>query len=159
MTKKIRLKETEEGTTLFNVDPIIFKNHYEIDYIHSFAQDTPFFKGLSEGKLLGSECKTCGYKYATPRACCMYCGKKNEWFDLPLNGTIHSWTTCFFGGQAFLEETPYHLILVQFEGVDTLFLSRLVGMGDKNLEIGMKVNAQFIRNSKFRVTDVYFVVG
>ncbi len=157
MTTKIKLPETETGTTLFNVDPIIFKNHYEVDYIHSYAQDTPFFTGLSNGKLLGSECEPCDYRYATPRKFCINCGKETKWFELPLQAKIHTWTTCFFGGQEFLKETPYHLILVEFDKVNTLFLSRLVGMDNKELEIGMKIKAQFLRNSKFKVTDVYFV--
>lgn len=157
MTKKIRIPETEEGTTIFNVDPIIYKDHYEIDYIHSLAQDTPFFVGLSKGVLLGSDCKGCGYKYATPRKHCMYCGKETEWFELPLTAKIHTWTTCFYGSQAFLKETPYHLIMVEFEGVNSLFMSRLIGMQGENLEIGMGIKAQFIRNSKFKVTDVFFV--
>lgn len=87
----------------------------------------------------------------------MYCGKKTEWFELPKKGKIHTWTTCYFGSEAFLKETPYRLILVEFEGVDTLFLSRLIGLENEEIKIGMEVKAQFLRNSKFKVTDVYFV--
>ena len=54
MDKKIKLPETEEGTILFNLDPIIIKDHYEIDYLHSYAQDSPFFAALARKKLLGS---------------------------------------------------------------------------------------------------------
>ena len=35
MNKDVKLPETEEGSVLFNVDPIIVKYHYEIDYLHS----------------------------------------------------------------------------------------------------------------------------
>ncbi len=159
MSKKIKISETEDGTMLFNVDPIIFKDHYEMDYLHSYAQDTPFFSGLANGLLLGSECKSCGYKYATPRKYCMYCGNETEWLELPSVGRIHSWTTCYYGSQAFLKETPYNLILVEFEGVNTLFLSRLIGVGQENLDIGLEVKPRFLRNSKFKATDVYFVLS
>jgi hypothetical protein len=154
--KKVKLPETEEGGTLFNVDPIIMKSHYEINYIHSYAQDSPFFTGLSKGILLGSECRSCNYKYATPRGVCMVCGKETEWFELPKTGLVHTWTTCHFGGEAFLKETPYHLILVEFEGVDTLFMSRLTG-AEGEITVGMEVKPKFLRNSRFTVTDVYFV--
>lgn len=157
MAKKPRIPETEEGTVLFNLDPIIIKNHYEMDYIHSYAQDSPFFEGLSRGVLLGSHCEECGYKYATPRGVCMYCGKETAWFELPKKGKIHTWTTCYYGGEAFLKETPYQLLLVEFEGVDTLFLSRLIGGVEGKVTIGMEVEAKFVRNSKFQATDVYFV--
>ncbi len=157
MTKKIKLPETEEGTILFNVDPIIIKHHYEIDYIHSYAQDSPFFAGLANKKLLGSKCTKCSYIFATPRSHCMECGAKTEWYELPKQGEVHTFTTCYFGSEAFLKETPFTLILVEFEGVNTLFLSRLVGVKPENVKIGMKIKAQFLRNSKFKSTDVYFV--
>ncbi len=157
MTKKIKLPETEEGTILFNVDPIIIKHHYEIDYIHSYAQDSAFFAGLANKKLLGSKCTKCSYIFATPRSHCMECGAKTEWYELPKQGEVHTFTTCYFGSEAFLKETPFTLILVEFEGVNTLFLSRLVGVKPENAKIGMKIKAQFLRNSKFKSTDVYFV--
>jgi uncharacterized OB-fold protein len=157
MTKKIKLPETEEGTILFNVDPIIIKHHYEIDYIHSYAQDSAFFAGLANKKLLGSKCTKCSYIFATPRSHCMECGAKTEWYELPKQGEVHTFTTCYFGGEAFLKETPFTLILVEFEGVNTLFLSRLVGVKPENVKIGMKIKAQFLRNSKFKSTDVYFI--
>ncbi|OFW11037.1 MAG: nucleotide-binding protein [Acidobacteria bacterium RIFCSPLOWO2_12_FULL_59_11] len=156
-TKKTRLPETEEGTVVFNTDPLIVKDHYEIDYIHSYAEDSPFFIGLSQGKLLGSECQRCHHRFATPRAYCLQCGSPTKWIDLPLQGRIHTWTTCYFGSQAFLKETPFDLILVEFDGVDSLLLARLVGAAQGHIQIGMPVRAQFLRNSKFKPTDVYFV--
>jgi hypothetical protein len=59
-----------------------------------------------------------------------------------------------------LPETPFVLILVEWPGVDTLFLSRLVGvdpMGPSLSWVGMKVRARFKRLSQFKPTDVYFV--
>jgi len=53
--KKFRLPETEDGTVVFNTDPLIIKSHYGIDYIHSYAEDSPLFIGLSQGKRLGSD--------------------------------------------------------------------------------------------------------
>ena len=155
--KKFRLPETEEGTVVFNTDPLIIKSHYEIDYIHSYAEDSPFFVGLSQGKLLGSECRRCHYRFATPRAYCMQCGGATKWIELPLAGRIHTWTTCYYGGEEFLKETPFNLILVEFDGVDSLFLARLVGVTQERIQIGMRFRAQFLRNSKFKPTDVYFV--
>jgi len=43
--------------------------------------------------------------------------------------------------------------------VDTLFLARLVGVDPHKASldwIGMKVKGRFLRNSKFKPTDVYF---
>src|SRR5574337_297441 len=87
---KVRLPETDQGTVVFRTDPLIVKDHYEIDYIHSYCEDSPFFRGLAEGKLLGSECTGCGYRYATPRAYCMQCGAPTKWIELPKVGRVHT---------------------------------------------------------------------
>jgi uncharacterized OB-fold protein len=157
MNRNAKLPETEEGTILFNTDPIVIRHHYEIDYIHSYAQDSPFFAGLAKKKLLGSKCEACGHIYATPRGHCMECGAATRWFELPQRGRVHTFTTCHFGSEAFLKETPFTLILVEFDGVDTLFMSRLIGVEPDEARIGMPVRARFVRNCKFRPTDVYFV--
>ncbi|HEY4745312.1 MAG TPA: Zn-ribbon domain-containing OB-fold protein [Desulfuromonadaceae bacterium] len=157
MNKNAKLPESEEGTILFNVDPIIVKHHYEIDYLHSYAQDSPFFAGLAKKRLLGSRCTGCGRVYATPRGHCMECGSPTAWFKLPLQGRVHTYTTCHFGGEAFLRDTPFTLVLVEFDGADTLFLSRLVGAEPDEVAIGMAVRARFRRNCAFKPTDVYFV--
>jgi uncharacterized OB-fold protein len=87
----------------------------------------------------------------------MTCGGETDWIDLPRRGRVHTFTTCHFGSEAFLPECPFHLILVEFEGADTLFLARLVGVTTDQIRIGMTVEARFLRHSKFKPMDVYFV--
>jgi len=157
MNKNARLPEVEQGSEVFSVSPLILRWHQEIDYYSSYAQDTPFFLALSQGKLLGSHCPSCARRYATPRGHCMECGSRTEWFELPLEGTVHTFTTCFYSGEEFLGETPFHLILVEFPGVDTLFMSRLIGVDPGEIHIGLPVRARFRRLAQFKVTDVYFV--
>ena len=91
---------------------------------------------------------------------------------MPLEGKIHSFTVCNYGGEEFLTECPYILVLVEFKGVDTLFLSRLLS-DKKTLEnqllamdaaqanqflIGRRVKAEFkpAERCQFKITDVYF---
>lgn len=152
-----KMPETQEGTEVYNVDPLIVKSHYEIDYIHSYAQDSEFFRALGKKKLMGSKCRKCGYTYATPRGHCMMCGSETDWFELPTEGRVHTYTTCYFGSEKFLPETPFNLIMVEFEGVDSLFMARLIGADQEDIKIGMKVKAKFRRNLQISPTDVYFV--
>lgn len=164
-----RIPETLEGSVVFRVPfpeslddlkgmtPIVVKWPYQIDYIHSFGQDSPFFAGLANGRLLGTRCPSCDYTYATPRLACMDCGAPTDWVELPKVGRVHTFTTCYFGSEAFLSECPFNLILVEFDGVDTLFLARLVGVAGNEIRVGMAVQARFVRNAKFKPTDVYFV--
>lgn len=145
-----------KGTIVYGIDPLVIRDHYEIDYLHSYAEDSPFFIGLTKGKLLGSRCTACGCTYATPRAHCMECGSPTTWQELPLTGRVHTFTTCHYGGEAFLKETPFTLILVEFDAADTLFLTRLKGMLPDQVRIGLPVIARFAKAPSFRVTDVWF---
>ena len=145
-----------KGTIVYGVDPLIVHDHYEIDYRHSYAEDSPFFIGLTKGQLLASRCTGCRYTYATPRAHCMECGESTDWLELPLTGRVHTFTTCHYGGEQFLKETPFTLILVEFDGADTLFLSRLKGMPPERVRIGLPVAAHFAKTPSFKVTDVWF---
>src|SRR5271157_1854785 len=136
---------------------LVVLSPYNIKYIHSYAEDSPFFLGLAKGKLLGSECKNCHYRYATPRSHCMNCGHETSWFNLPREGRVHSWTTCYFGSEEFLKETPYNLALVEFDGVGSLLLVRLRDCVESDLYVGMPIEARFDPNPKYSVTDVWFV--
>ena len=167
-----KIAETLDGQVVFklpfpkdlshlkDMSPIIIKQHYGINYIHSYGQDSPFFAALSNKILLGSRCMDCGYTFATPKASCMECGGDTEWIKLPDEGKIHCFTVCHFGSEEFLKECPFALILVEFERINTLFLSRLMGidLDEASLDwIGMKVKPKFKRNAKLKPTDVYFV--
>lgn len=165
-----KLEEVMSGTTVFNIpfpkdlsvlktmSPIVIKHPYYVEYIHSYGQDSPFFAGLANRKLLGTRCAKCDYTYATPRLHCTTCGGETDWVELPQEGRVHTFTTCYYGSEEFLKDTPFHLVLVEFDGVDTLLLARLIGVeGPEDIRIGMKIRAKFRRNSQLRPTDVYFV--
>lgn len=141
--------------------PILVEQPYSITYLHSYAQDSPWFAGLTNKKLLANRDPETGYTYATPRGHDMYTGQETEWIDITdRKATVHAFTVCHFGSEEFLDETPFVLVLVAFEGVDTLLLSRLMGVDPEkaSLEwIGMELKPKFLRNSKLKPTDVYFI--
>jgi uncharacterized OB-fold protein len=79
--------------------------------------------------------------------------------EIKPEGKVHAFTVCHFGSEEFLPQCPYVLALIEFEGVDTLFLTRLVGVDPLEAStdwIGMRVKGRFLRNSKLKPTDVYF---
>jgi len=161
--RDVQAELTRTGAAIFK-DPegkesLVIHYPYSILYIHSYAEDTPFFLGLAEGRLRGSRCTgpECRFVYATPRSHCMECGSATEWMDLPKRGRVHAWTTCHFGSEAFLKETPYNLALVEFDGADSLLLVRLKDATESELYIGMPVEAKFDPKPKYSITDVWFV--
>ncbi|MDR9450467.1 MAG: OB-fold domain-containing protein [Acidimicrobiia bacterium] len=141
--------------------PLQIEQDYSITYLHSYGQDSPWFAGASNRRLLASRDPESGYTYATPRGHDMYTGAETDWIDITeREARIHAFTVCHFGSEEFLPETPYVLAMIEYEGVDTLFLSRLMGVDpdEASLEwIGMEVQPRFLRNSKLKPTDVYFV--
>ncbi|MGP8130204.1 MAG: Zn-ribbon domain-containing OB-fold protein, partial [Thermoplasmata archaeon] len=161
--RDVQAELEQSGAAIFRdadgVESLIIRNPYTITYIHSYAEDSPFFLGLAEGRLRGSKCRRpkCGFVYGTPRSHCMVCGAPTEWVDLPTKGRVHSWTTCHFAGEVFLKETPYNLALVEFDGVGSLLLVRLRDCVESDLYVGMPIEARFDPNPKYSITDVWFV--
>ncbi|MCI4368848.1 MAG: Zn-ribbon domain-containing OB-fold protein [Thermoplasmata archaeon] len=141
------------------VESLVIRYPYSITYIHSYAEDSPFFLGLAEGRLMGSRCtkKGCRFVYATPRGHCMVCGGATQWLEMPKVGRVHSWTTCHYGSEAFLKETPYNLALIEFDGAGSLLLVRLKQATEQEIYVGMPVEARFDPEPTFSVTDVWFV--
>jgi uncharacterized protein len=151
--------DAEALARLPEMAPILLEQTYAITYLHSYGQDSPFFAGLANGHFLVTRDPETGYTYATPRGHDMYTGNDTEWAEIDVAGTVHAFTVCHFGSEAFLPETPFILALVEFPGVDTLFLTRLTGLepDEAGLDwIGMPVRGRFRRLSKFAPTDVYF---
>jgi uncharacterized OB-fold protein len=145
---------------LKHMAPIQIEQPYQLTYLHSYAQDSPWFAGLTNKKILANQDEKTGYTYATPRGHDMYTGDETSWIDITENkATVHAFTVCHFGSEEFLPETPFILALIEFEGVDTLMLTRLLDLDPEEASldwIGMQVKAKFLRNAKLKPTDVYF---
>jgi uncharacterized OB-fold protein len=141
--------------------PIQIEQKYQITYLHSYGQDSPWFAAATNRKLLASRDTESGYTYATPRGHDMYSGQETDWIDISDRpAKVHAFTVCHFGSEEFLPETPFVLALIEFEGVNTLFLTRLLGVDPDQATldwIGMSVEPRFLRNSKLKPTDVYFI--
>jgi uncharacterized OB-fold protein len=161
--REVQAELERSGSAIFRDsagnESLIIHYPYSIKYIHSYAEDSPFFLALAEGRILGSKCtkKGCEFVFATPRSHCMVCGTATKWVELPREGRVHSWTTCHFGSEAFLKETPYNLAMVEFDGAGSLLLARLKECVESDLYVGMPVEARFDPSPKFSITDVWFV--
>ncbi len=155
--------ETDPDALAFlkRMAPLQIEQDYKITYLHSYAMDSPWFAAASNKRLLASTEPQSGYTYATPRGHDMYSGQETDWIDITeRTARVHAFTVCHFGSEEFLPETPYILAMIEYEGVNTLFLARLMGLdpNEANLDwIGMEVDPRFMRNSKLKPTDVYFV--
>ena len=153
--------DPESLASLKELTPLQIEQEYQITYLHSYGQDSPWFAALSNKRLLANREVDSGYTYATPRGHDMFSGQETEWIDITdRQAKVHAFTVCHFGSEEFLPETPFVLALVEFEGVNTLLLTRILGVDPEKASldwIGMPLKAQFLRNSKLKPTDVYFI--
>ena len=146
---------------LRKLTPITIEQEYKITYLHSYGQDSPWFAALTNRRLIARRDAISGYAYANPRGHDMYSGREMEWIDITdCEAHVHAFTVCYFGSEEFLPETPFVLALIEFKGINTLLLTRLMGVDadQPSLEwIVMEVRPRFLRNSKLKPTDVYFI--
>jgi hypothetical protein len=153
--------DPESLAFLKRMAPIQIEQDYKITYLHSYGQDSPWFAAASNKKLLTTRDTVTDYTYGTPRGHDMFSGQETEWIDITDRPAhLHAFTVCHFGSEEFLPETPFVLGLIEFEGVNTLFMTRLMGVDPDAASldwIGMEVKPRFLRNSKLKPTDVYFV--
>lgn len=153
--------DPESLKRLKDMGPLRIEQGYQITYLHSYGQDSPWFAALSNKRLLACREALTGYTYANPRGHDMYSGRETDWIDITDRpARVHAFTVCYFGSEEFLPETPFVLALIEFDGVNTLLLTRLVGVDPNHPTIdwiGCDVKPRFLRNSKLKPTDVYFV--
>jgi uncharacterized protein len=145
---------------LKQMTPLTIEQEYKITYLHSYGQDSPWFAALSNKRLLACQEPETRYAYANPRGHDMYSGSETQWIDITDRpARVHAFTVCYFGSEEFLPETPFVLALIEFDDINTLLLTRLMGVDIEQVSldwIGMDVEPRFLRNSKLKPTDVYF---
>ena len=129
------------------------------------CMSTDYFKGLQEGKLMGTRCTNpdCpiyhgkGELWLPPRADCPDCHQPMKWEQVKdLKGSIYAYTYVERGGTGLEIECPYYQVDVKLPGVGTIVKSWLADR--KPIEIGDKVRARFLTGEKATYTslDLYF---
>ena len=119
-------------------------------HYHSYGLLTPYFKGLAEGRLLGTRCVHSGCPigggdgelWLPPRADCPDCHQPMEWREVENpEGYIYAYTWVERGGTGLEIECPYYQIDVKIEGVATILKSYLADR--EPIAIGDRVRARF----------------
>jgi len=130
-----------------------------LEHHHTYGLLTPFFKGLTEGKLLATKCTnpecTENSTWLPPRADCPDCYARTEWVEVPAEGKIYAYTMLGYTGIGIEMKAPYWQIDVEIEGVDTIFKGYLL---HGKPYTGMPVKAQFrTENPSHTILDICWV--
>ena len=152
-----KLPEIERGTEVFAVDPLTVRAHFEVDYVHSFKQDTPFFHGLQKRQLPRQSLRQMRLSLRDATFALHVLRRQNRVVRIAGRRPRSFVDGLLFRRAGVLKDVPFTLVLVEFAGVDTLFLSRLIGVERADIRIGMKVKPKFRRKATWSVRDVYFI--
>jgi uncharacterized OB-fold protein len=115
----------------------------ELDYLYAASpEESAFYRGLAEGRILGQRCPTCEKVYVPPRSACPADGTPtNEEIELPAKGTVT--TFCIvnvpFMGQKITP--PYVSAYVLLDGADIAFLHLILDIAAEEVRMGMRVEA------------------
>ncbi len=130
-----------------------------VEHHHTYGQLTPFFKGLTQGRLMATRCTNpkCSQKstWLPPRADCPDCYEKMKWVRVPSKGKVYTYTLVDYAGVGIEMKTPYWQVDVEIKGVDTIFKGYLA---EGKPYIGMPVKAVFrTQNPTHTILDVCWV--
>ena len=134
-------------------------------HFHTYGLLTPYFKGLTEGRLMATRCvnpqcpigKGLGELWLPPRADCPDCHAPMVWEQVQdPRGYIYTYTYVERGGTGLEIPCPYYQIDVKMSGVCTILKSYLSGTGP--VKIGDPVRARFRTGDEatFTCLDLYW---
>jgi uncharacterized OB-fold protein len=114
-----------------------------LDYSYAASpEESAFYRGLAEGRILGQRCPTCGKVYVPPRSACPADGTPTtDEVELPDRGTV---TTFCIVNVPFLGQRitpPYVSAYVLLDGADIAFLHLILDIPAEEVRMGMRVEA------------------
>jgi len=114
-----------------------------LDYQYAASpEESLFYRGLNEGRIMGQRCPTCQKVYVPPRSACPSDGTPTEEeVELSQTGTI---TTFCVVNVPFLGQKitpPYVSAYVLLDGADIAVLHLILGVPADEVRMGMRVKA------------------
>jgi uncharacterized OB-fold protein len=114
-----------------------------LDYDYAASpEESSFYRGLNEGRIVGQRCPTCRKVYVPPRSACAADGTPTaEEIELSHTGTV---TTFCIVNVPFLGQKitpPYVSAYVLLDGADIAFLHLILGVPAEEVRMGMRVKA------------------
>jgi uncharacterized protein len=117
--------------------------------LHS-STTADFWSACNERKLLLRYCTICRKPFYYPRTGCPFCGSDAlRWKISAGIGIVYTYShvEMALGGTDWEAEVPYTVIVVDLED-GVRFLSRLVGPDHREVEIGDRVEVEFVKRDE-----------
>jgi uncharacterized OB-fold protein len=134
-------QEVAAGSHDAAVTGVVVPVSLDYDYAAS-PEESLFYRGLNEGRIMGQRCPTCQKVYVPPRSACPADGTPTaEEVELSQTGTI---TTFCIVNVPFLGQKitpPYVSAYVLLDGADIALLHLILGVPAAEVRMGMRVKA------------------
>lgn len=143
---------TLETTTEASVTEIITPVSLDYQYAAS-PEESAFFRGLAEGRIVGQRCPTCQKVYVPPRPACPVDGvPTSEEIELGQTGTVT--TFCIvnvpFMGQKITP--PYVSAYILLDGADIALQHLILDLPAEEVRMGLRVKAVWRPESEWGTT-------
>jgi len=132
------------STTEGDVEPVTgVITPVSLDYQYAASpEESAFYRGLAEGRILGQRCPACHKVYVPPRSACPVDGvATTDEVELADRGTV---TTFCIVNVPFLGQRiapPYVSAYVLLDGADIAFLHLILDIPAEEVRMGMRVEA------------------
>jgi len=132
------------ATSLETTEPVTgVVTPVSLDYDYAASpEESLFYRGLNEGRIMGQRCPTCEKVYIPPRSACPADGTPTaEEIELAPTGTV---TTFCIVNVPFLGQKitpPYVSAYVLLDGADIAVLHLILGVPADEVRMGMRVKA------------------
>jgi uncharacterized OB-fold protein len=132
------------GAEALDDDPVTgIVSPVSLDYLYAASpEESAFYRGLNEGRIVGQRCPSCQKVYVPPRSACPSDGTPTaEEVEVAQTGTI---TTFCIVNVPFLGQKitpPYVSAYVLLDGADIAVLHLILGVPAEEVRMGMRVRA------------------
>jgi len=135
--------------------PLTFGYNYRVG-----AWMEKYLDGLSEKKILGVKCPSCGKVTVPPRSVCGACFTKPEqWVEVPPEGELRTFTVGrvkVAAGEIKDADEPYVIGMIKLDGADSLLSATVKGIDPDNLKPGIRLKAVFSDEPKGTTADLSY---
>jgi uncharacterized OB-fold protein len=104
-----------------------------------------FLRALTEGRIVGARCGTCGKVYLPPRGVCPVDATLiSDCVTLPHTGTVTTFCVVNIKFSPRAPELPYVCAQVLIDGAHTPLFGLVAGVAAREVRMGMRVRAVFV---------------
>lgn len=104
----------------------------------------PFWEGTRRGVLLIQRCDRCGRHQFPPRALCIRCGGAVGWVAASGRAEVYSFTVVHRAPEAFQDQVPYVVALVDLEEGVRLMTRLEVAPAEARIGVAVQVGFQTV---------------